>query len=129
MSEYIYAICPLGPDGKPTSPAKIGITRSIGGRLGTLQTGHWLKLHMICSFEIPSRDMARALESDVHESIKEFRISGEWFNITPLDAFETLTNWVHSYLYDDQSALARSGALEADEVLRAVYDGRCDNAH
>lgn len=96
----IYVISP-GHEG----PSKIGIAASLRGRLESIQTGYWGKLHLCYfnSFYKPNlyggalgigegfascETAAQKLESGVHKRLRDmgFHIRGEWFDLPPKDA-------------------------------------------
>jgi hypothetical protein len=82
---YLYVIASV-EDGVPVSPCKIGITSSLVSRLSGIQTGNAKKLEIISAIPIPTRDLVQAIEQELHSHLAEFRLVGEWFNVSPVDA-------------------------------------------
>ena len=42
-------------------------------------------IEMVCSKKYPSRKIAKAIESALHNAYAEQRVRGEWFNLSPTD--------------------------------------------
>jgi hypothetical protein len=80
MQRYIYIIT-------DSSAHKIGITDSIGGRLGAMQTGNPNLFRLVLYVPIPPDRQAEEIECAVHErfAAKRMRSNGEWFDLTPND--------------------------------------------
>lgn len=62
-----------------TNHFKIGKTTNLKSRMKTLQGASPYKLKLFCSF---SADYKSKSEETLHSIFKEFRVTGEWFNIT-----------------------------------------------
>jgi len=74
---------------------KIGITkRSIPERLKELKTGNASELLIVDSF---SSKWARKIEATFHRSLKQKRISGEWFDLSEEDisSFKSRCKAIH----------------------------------
>lgn len=82
---YLYVISSI-EDGLPVAPCKIGITSSLVSRLSGIQTGNAKKLEIISAIPIPTRQLVQAIEQELHSHFAEFRLVGEWFNLSPVDA-------------------------------------------
>jgi hypothetical protein len=82
---YVYVMASI-ENGVPVAPCKIGITRSLQGRLSSVQTGNPKKLVVFSAIYIPNRMVADVVEQCIHEWFDEFRLAGEWFNVGPVDA-------------------------------------------
>jgi hypothetical protein len=82
---YVYIICHADGDGV-AGPCKIGMTKALGSRLKTLQTGSPRRLILLGTIMWPYREFARDFEGALHEALAEHRLTGEWFNIDPHDA-------------------------------------------
>lgn len=68
---------------------KIGIAKNPESRLKFLQTGQPMDLHLLWS--VPG-----SFESQLHERFAEYRVRGEWFDLTPLgDPVEVVTDAVN----------------------------------
>lgn len=78
----IYVVgCIVG--GKTTFPTKVGITMDLNRRMSTLQSHSPLALEAVWSVELPSRDIAFAVEVEFQEQNLSQRIHGEWYEIIP----------------------------------------------
>lgn len=76
-SGYLYMI------GPSIDEIKIGYTRDVTNRMHCLQTGNARELHLfLCEFSMN----ARRDEARVHERYQDFRIRGEWFNLSHVGA-------------------------------------------
>lgn len=64
-----------------TDHYKIGISNRIKTRLETLQIGSPLPLEPIATCSLPNRDMAQAVECELHQTLSDFKISGEWYSL------------------------------------------------
>lgn len=70
-------------------PIKIGIAKDVKVRLSALQTSSPQRLREYFSVEVRG-GRAREVESLCHKHLSEHRLNGEWFNITPDHAVETV---------------------------------------
>lgn len=65
---------------------KIGITKDLGRRLKSINRGALTPFDNQYIFVIPcSHEVAQKTEKKLHEKFAHKRISGEWFNLDPLD--------------------------------------------
>ena len=87
---YVYIVATV-IKGVYMAPIKVGLTSNIDGRMASLQTGSAHKLTPVHWLPVPTRDIAADLESMWHQTFAENRMSGEWFNVDPLEAVEGLT--------------------------------------
>ena len=78
---YVYLIQ------KGYGSIKIGVSKDPESRLKMLQTGNPTELHLIAKFPCESEKQARALEADLHNEFREYRMKGEWFCKTILRKF------------------------------------------
>lgn len=71
----------IGPD-IPNTPYKIGITSGTdtNGRKRSLQTAHWMDLKLVWKSEL--LDRVDIIEKKLHKHFENYRVRGEWFNIT-----------------------------------------------
>lgn len=76
---YIYIIGPS--DG----PQKIGKAADPQSRLQLFQTGNHLALSISATFAV-TRDEVTAIERYAHCLLSEYRVRGEWFNVSPTEA-------------------------------------------
>jgi len=73
-----------------TGPVKIGIANDPKSRLATLQTGNPRPLALYWHFPMIDRPMAAGLEQYLHEQHKACRLAGEWFDLTPEEAHQSV---------------------------------------
>lgn len=59
---------------------KIGIADDPGARLAQMQTGNSKELRLLLAVPFEERKVAYDLEQELHASLIEHRIRGEWFN-------------------------------------------------
>lgn len=76
MPEYVYIL----RHGK-TNVFKIGITRDVGDRINSLQTGNPVELSLELSQEMPFNVSARDVEKALHKELAILNVRGEWFHI------------------------------------------------
>lgn len=62
---------------------KIGISFDPAARLLQLQTGNHLPLRLIMLIPFMSESDSRRVEKNIHEKLKPFNSSGEWFTAHP----------------------------------------------
>lgn len=94
---HVYLFCFYGRENEPLGPVKIGITSNVASRLAGVQTGQHRKLHALAVFGTPNREIARRLESSFHEQLGSKRMEGEWFEMDPIRALETLCEMLRYY--------------------------------
>ena len=78
QGNYVYALLceqSKGSDGF----VKIGITKNLRNRFSSIQTGCPVPVKLCCFIGVPDRDVSARLESLLHESFSDRRVSGEWF--------------------------------------------------
>lgn len=100
---FLYIICENGSDGWPV---KVGISSSPKARMHSLQSGHYKKLRVFNSFLFGSRREAALAEKEFHEAYSEYRMSGEWFGITPYQATDAITKYLQSGFYSEHEGVA-----------------------
>ena len=76
---FVYVAVPADPD--RFRPAKVGISRSPGGRLAELQTACPFRLTMPWRWRFPDRALALEVEQRFHREHARWRTSGEWFDL------------------------------------------------
>lgn len=86
---YVYVIC------ANDRTVKIGIARDVGKRLKALQTANSERL-LLHSFTECSEQEAISTEREAHYILKEKRMVGEWFCITPEEAQITINKALDS---------------------------------
>lgn len=90
VSVYIFA--PFGRDMEPMRPVKIGIAGDVEKRIAAVQTGSPKRLKIIGLFDTPNREIARKFELAFHKYYADKRLSGEWFDVDPIDALALACN-------------------------------------
>lgn len=79
MKNFVYVIGP--PDG----PQKIGIAGDVKKRLQAIQTGSHAHVALTAT-EAVDAEFAIHVENFAHWILREQRLSGEWFRVTPEQA-------------------------------------------
>lgn len=69
---------------------KVGIARNVSIRVSELQTANPFRLRLLAKQDFPSRTDARGYEAELHRSLRESRLNGEWFRVPP--------HWLHSVI-------------------------------
>jgi hypothetical protein len=87
---YVYIIATVGDRGILCSPVKVGSSSNPGARLASLKTANPNKIEIVCSFGFPNKEIAVAAERAFHEVLGHRRRVGEWFNMGPTDAVESM---------------------------------------
>jgi hypothetical protein len=100
MSEYpgqcfVYLVCHEVED-KLVGPCKIGISDKPNKRLRQIQNGNPHRLTLAFTFRCWDRDWATRVEAAFHAGNASARMSGEWFNISAVDALSDLAEvfWI-----------------------------------
>lgn len=139
MKPYVYLIAAGDAWARgEVGPIKIGLASNVERRLGELKTGNHQKLTVIGWLD----DMhvhPQSVETQAHRLLRAQRLQGEWFNITPKEAFNALCGLVgfaDFYVCEDfvrqlspsitremQDDLARDGecCLQVPDVLEDGY--------
>lgn len=86
---YVYIIAKRDGD-RITSPVKVGITGNVGARMAQFQTACPFPIVLVHTLHVPARWMARQLEGCFHETQRQHRAHGEWFEMPPLKALQIL---------------------------------------
>lgn len=71
-------------------PSKIGISRRPLRRISGLQCSHWVRLRLFHCGYCKDDHVAAKIEATAHDILQGERLLGEWFNVAPLRAFETV---------------------------------------
>lgn len=80
---YVYVI------GADDGPQKIGVANDPKGRLSIFQVGNPTTL-VISAAEPVTREQAFAVEHYAHQLLKERRVRGEWFDVSPIEAIDAV---------------------------------------
>lgn len=101
-----------------SGPVKIGITADVEHRLSNLQTGSYALLTIAHKIKLRAQSDAQYVERLAHASLKNFRISGEWFSCSAEDAVEAVNT---AYIKLQESSpwyvVLGSGANDVDIPL------------
>jgi hypothetical protein len=92
---HVYLISEAGDEG----PIKVGISHGPRKRLLGFQTANPFELRIVHSFPMPSRAIAKEIERSFHETQKEHRLRGEWFDLSAGDALVILCMAISSALH------------------------------
>lgn len=88
LTEERQRVYVVGAVGHPT---KIGIAKDVDTRLAALNTSSAVRLRAYFHIEV---DDARATEAAAHHALADYRLNGEWFDVTPELAIETVKRLV-----------------------------------
>lgn len=89
MTCFVYIIATMLNDG-PAAPVKVGIANDPFSRLKSVQTGNPHRLRLLAAIAVPDRSIAVELERAFHSVMDQYRMHGEWFNISPAHASDSL---------------------------------------
>jgi hypothetical protein len=81
-THYVYLIATIH-EGAYVAPVKVGITKDPASRVQSLQTASSTEIGLVHAIAVPDRSYARYFEDCFHQTQKEHRTRGEWFNLTP----------------------------------------------
>lgn len=105
---FVYVISE-SKSGQPCSPVKIGISKDVNARLRTLQTAHSRRLILVTYFTFPDQRFAAEVERAFHIVMAGKKTVGEWFDLIPIKAVESMCSNVRfalrHYLSGDQVLL------------------------
>lgn len=104
---FIYVIAP-----DENGPVKVGISANPYSRLSALQIGSAAELKVFAAFAVPSKEIALWFEGCFHDTQRQRRIRGEWFDLSAPDAAIVIQLHV-------RWSLERSG-LTPEEIERAM---------
>ena len=106
MNRFLYII---GSDN--TSPIKLGIANNPKKRIKQLQTGNSEKLSIHHTLQLPY-DNCRTFERILHYSLRRYRLKGEWFDMSPKEAFDYITFlMIHLDINQDLKKYLPNGSL------------------
>ena len=107
---FVYAIRQVseGAHFTDSCPVKIGVSDNPISRLSALQSGCPDALEIWEACELPTRKEAFWLEGQLHRSLDDLRIHGEWFQIPPIDMAVTVWHILEEAI----------GHEEADRICR-----------
>jgi hypothetical protein len=112
---YLYVI------GAESGPYKIGIANDPYHRLRNLQTGN---PNVLSCLILAKDDCAPRYERVAHQSLREFLVSGEWFDTS----LENIKSVLAAIPLDFETLKARSKPPEPliENEINDLLDGKCD---
>ena len=105
-------------------PVKIGIAQEPTYRVLEIQTGNPRPLQVAAWFPLPSRSIARQVETAFHEVMVPHRLMGEWFDMDVLSAILAMCQNIRACITETLPPDLQEDAL----LLTGVAD-REDSAH
>jgi hypothetical protein len=78
---WAYVIQEVGED-----IVKIGVARRPEYRVAEMQCGNWRSLALVYQYETVGRELAHKIEFRTHRHLESFRIRGEWFRVSVIEA-------------------------------------------
>ena len=81
---YVYVIA-HNENGCLCGPVKVGISSNPDGRLRKIRSDCVGKIELFFMYLCHTREVARGIELLAHETLKERKMNGEWFNVNPRD--------------------------------------------
>jgi hypothetical protein len=75
-----------------TDRVKIGYSANMEGRLSNLQVGNSSSLMFAGAIPVCSEDRAKQVEADLHSSLHNLHIRGEWYTLTNTDVMRLVLN-------------------------------------
>lgn len=109
-ARFVYVI------GTEPGPFKIGYATSLRDRLGSIQTGSHQKMQILYHAEMPYDD-APKVEQSTHKILASYRLSGEWFNVSLVDA-KAAVDYAAGICRDERVEKAR--VLDAELAVARV---------
>lgn len=97
---YLYIMSTVGKAGD-CSPVKIGIASNPEKRLASIQTACPNPIRMETFFGPMDRELARAIEREVHSFSAKRRLHGEWFDFEPAEAVHYVAAVIRVILSED----------------------------
>ena len=82
---FVYVV-----EDRKSKAVKIGIAKNPDGRLASLQVGNPRPLRIYQCYETISSDRARDIEILAHKALASRRLVGEWFDVCPDAACDTI---------------------------------------
>lgn len=91
MKNFVYVI------GAPKGPQKIGIAKNVQLRQNQIQTGSHARLSLAGVMEV-SPDLAVHVECFAHWILRDCRLAGEWFRVSPKRALAAVKEALEAVL-------------------------------
>jgi hypothetical protein len=89
LCQHVYVIC-LKHGDRVSSPVKVGVSAYPKKRLKTLQTACPYPLFLAAVFTCPVAGMGVSVEREFHRQHAKKKTAGEWFDIEPVVAVQTI---------------------------------------
>lgn len=96
-TNFVYIIATL-KDGIASAPVKVGITKSMAARFSTIKTASAYPLEIYTALPFPGRYDVQKLEEAFHKVMKRHRLHGEWFDLEPSVALQSMAQNIKFYL-------------------------------
>lgn len=93
MSEpvcFVYIMATVNPRDRLDKPVKVGIAKNPGSRLHEIKTACPYPIDLVAAVELPTREIALAVEKAFHEVMGKYRLNGEWFDLPVIEAARAL---------------------------------------
>lgn len=105
--DYLYVI------GREEGPVKVGIATAPLKRFTTLKTGCPFKIQILHIQPMRDREHARKSERHFHAVYEQYRLAGEWFDISADFAIEGIETGLEMdrYFEDREAAEQRASVL------------------
>lgn len=110
--------------GNPRGPQKIGIAKNPAARLWAVQSGNHSTISLSFTERL-ERQAAAKVESHAHWLLRDRRLSGEWFNVTPEKAAEAVRTAIEAVSRGDAEGRPSVGRkmLWPDKVVAPLPEG------
>jgi hypothetical protein len=99
--------------------AVVTAAQACRGRLVMFQTASPHRLVLFCTFLCGNREIAKLIERASHGHLKDFRMTGEWFDVSPVEATMTVCE-MFKCLSDELDPDGALGVLEKSGTLHNV---------
>lgn len=86
---YVYLLA-KDLEGERDAPVKIGVSRRPRARAASIATSCPFPVSIYGTLTAPSLQEAMEWERDLHQSLEEWRLTGEWFSLPPFEALEKI---------------------------------------
>lgn len=73
-----------------SNAVKIGVSKNPQSRLSSIQTGHHDRLQIVKVWDQIDRTQAEQIEALAHNMFADWRLTGEWFAISPYEASQAI---------------------------------------
>jgi predicted GIY-YIG superfamily endonuclease len=77
---------------------KVGVSADVAKRVKQLATGSPFEIVLSYVMDVYSMELAYRAEKKIHESLKQYRGNGEWFNLAPYEAATVANDVVEEVL-------------------------------